>query len=213
MVKHNNVVPNAHFHKKWATSSRGPLKVITWFDQPAKKKQRRLRRAAKAAKIAPRPLGLLRPAVMCQTARYCAKERLGRGFTLEELHEAGIAPAFARTIGIAVDQRRVNKSQESLDKNVQRLKEYKAKLILFPRKGTKAKTGDSSAEECAKAASGTVSGSLIMPLHKTEDEIEFVELTDELTEAPAYSQTRDVRNQLKLVGIRAKMAEAKADEK
>jgi len=30
MVKHNNEVPHAHFHKKWATSSRGPLKVITW---------------------------------------------------------------------------------------------------------------------------------------------------------------------------------------
>ncbi len=48
---------------------------------------------------------------------------------------------YARTIGIAVDHRRRNKSLESLQANVQRLKTYKSKLILFPRnpskKGTK----------------------------------------------------------------------------
>ena len=49
MVKHNNVVPNQHFHKKWQTSSRGPLHIKSWFNQPGKKKSRRLKRAAKAA--------------------------------------------------------------------------------------------------------------------------------------------------------------------
>ena len=48
---------------------------------------------------------------------------------------------YARTIGIAVDHRRRNKSLESSQANVQRLKLYKSKLILFPRhpskKGTK----------------------------------------------------------------------------
>ena len=113
MVKHNNVIPNGHFHKKWASSSRGPLKVKTWFHQPMQKKQRRLKRAAKAAAIAPRPLAKLRPSVMCPTQRYSAKMRLGRGFSLEELKDAGIAPAFAQTIGIAVDHRR-----ESLDEKI-----------------------------------------------------------------------------------------------
>lgn len=46
---------------------------------------------------------------------------------------AGLNPAFARTIGIAVDSRRRNKSVESLQVNVQRLKEYRARLILFPK--------------------------------------------------------------------------------
>lgn len=32
MVKHNNIVPNAHFHKDWQR------RVKCFFDQPAKKK-------------------------------------------------------------------------------------------------------------------------------------------------------------------------------
>ena len=51
MVKHNKIVPNQHFHKKWQPA------IKTWFDQPGKKQRRRNTRAAKAAKIAPRPLG------------------------------------------------------------------------------------------------------------------------------------------------------------
>ena len=55
MVKHNKIIPNQHFHKKWQTSSRGPLHIKSWFNQPGKKKSRRLKRAAKAAANAPRP--------------------------------------------------------------------------------------------------------------------------------------------------------------
>lgn len=43
-------------------------------------------RATKAARIFPRPAaGPLRPIVHAQTIKYNSKERLGRGFTLEEL--------------------------------------------------------------------------------------------------------------------------------
>ena len=34
MVKHNNVIPNQHFKKKWQ------FYVKTWFNQPARKKRR-----------------------------------------------------------------------------------------------------------------------------------------------------------------------------
>jgi large subunit ribosomal protein L13e len=44
-------------------------------------------------------------------------------------------------LGIAVDHRRRNASEESLEMNVNRLKEYKAKLIVFPRK-TRGKKGE-----------------------------------------------------------------------
>ena len=116
-VKHNNVIPNAHFHKDW------DKRVRTWFDQPAAKKRRREARKAKAARIAPRPAsGPLRPVVRCQTVRYNNKVRAGRGFTLEELREAGVNVKLAPTIGIAVDHRRTNKSAESLQQNVARLK-------------------------------------------------------------------------------------------
>lgn len=79
-----------------------------------------------------RPVNLLRPIVHCPTFRYHTKVRAGKGFTLQELKASGLNKRFARTIGIAVDPRRRNKSIESLQTNAQRLKEYKANLILFP---------------------------------------------------------------------------------
>mmetsp|Transcript_6562 Transcript_6562/g.5419 ORF Transcript_6562/g.5419 Transcript_6562/m.5419 type:complete len:85 (+) Transcript_6562:62-316(+) len=82
MVKHNNVIPNLHFHKKYCQSSRGPLKVKLALNQATRKKVRRLRRAAKAAAIAPRPLQKLRPVVHCQTQRYSSKVRLDVVFLL-----------------------------------------------------------------------------------------------------------------------------------
>ena len=56
---------------------------------------------------------------------------------------AGISRKVAPTIGISVDHRRKNRSAESLQANVQRLKEYKSKLIVFPKKASKPKQGDS----------------------------------------------------------------------
>ena len=80
VLKHNNQLPNQHFRKDWQR------RVKTWFDQPGRKKSRRIARVQKAARIAPRPVdGLLRPAVRCPTQRYNMKLRSGRGFTLEEL--------------------------------------------------------------------------------------------------------------------------------
>jgi large subunit ribosomal protein L13e len=35
MVRHNNVIPNGHFKKKWQ------FRVKTWFNQPARKLRRR----------------------------------------------------------------------------------------------------------------------------------------------------------------------------
>ena len=78
--KRNNMVPNGHFHKDWQRW------VKTWFNQPARKIRRRNARVEKARKIAPRPVGgRLRPIVRCPTFKYNTKNRLGRGFTLEEL--------------------------------------------------------------------------------------------------------------------------------
>merc|ERR1719242_174663 len=122
MVKHNNVINNNHFRKDWQRF------VKTFFDQPAKKKKE------KAAKMAPRPVGLLRPSVKCPSIRYNMKVRAGRGFTVQELKAAGISPKTARTIGISVDTRRKNRCQEGLDRNVKRLQDYKASLVLLTRK-------------------------------------------------------------------------------
>jgi large subunit ribosomal protein L13e len=67
------------------------------------------------------------------------------GFTLDEIKAAGLGVAFARSVGISVDHRRKNRSQESLDLNRNRLLAYISKLVLYPRHDktpvTKAKGG------------------------------------------------------------------------
>ncbi|XDC59056.1 hypothetical protein R6Z07M_010238 [Ovis aries] len=98
--------------------------------------------------MAPSQNGLiLKPHFRKDWQRYHRKVRAGRGFSLEELSVAGIHKKVAPTIGISVDPRRRNKCTESGQANVQRLKEYCSKLILFPRKSSAPRKGDSSAEE------------------------------------------------------------------
>eukprot|EP00995_Heteronema_vittatum_P007341 NODE_2490_length_782_cov_314.732606_g1735_i0.p1 GENE.NODE_2490_length_782_cov_314.732606_g1735_i0~~NODE_2490_length_782_cov_314.732606_g1735_i0.p1 ORF type:complete len:195 (-),score=30.56 NODE_2490_length_782_cov_314.732606_g1735_i0:77-661(-) len=128
MVKHNNMIPNGHFHKDWQRW------ISTWFNQPGRKKRRRVARQLKAERVAPRPVeGLLRSAVHPPSIRYNMKLREGRGFSLEELKQAGINHKEARSLGICVDHRRKNKSVNSLQENVQRLKNYMAKLVVMPK--------------------------------------------------------------------------------
>merc|ERR1712224_367959 len=83
--------------------------------------------------------GPLRSVVRCPTQRHNRRVRAGRGFTLAELREAKIGAKLARTIGIAVDPRRTNRSNQAFQKNVARLREYKAQLIVFPTKNEKRK--------------------------------------------------------------------------
>jgi ribosomal protein L13E len=118
--------------------------VRTWFDQPGRKVRRRQARAVKATTLGARPLQKLRPAVRAPTVRYNRKVREGRGFTLGELKAAGIPRKEAPGLGIVVDHRRRNLSEEGMAVNVERLKAYKTRLIVFPRKTKKPKKGDST---------------------------------------------------------------------
>jgi len=104
---HNNVLHANHFRKDWQR------RVRTWFDQPGRKLRRRNARKTKAATLGVRPLTLLRPAVRAQTVRYNRKVREGRGFTLAELKSAGIGKKEALGVGIVVDHRRRNLSEEA----------------------------------------------------------------------------------------------------
>lgn len=205
MVKHNNVIPNIHCGKKYCQSSRGPLKVKLHLQQATAKKSRRLARAAKAAAIAPRPLQLLRPAVHCPTQRYSAKVRLGKGFTLEELKTAGLTARYARTVGIAVDHRRTNRSAESLALNVARLEEYKSKLVVFPKKRlSKVKNGDSTPEEC-KAA--TQLRGTIFPLASPSKETVMADIPKQ--EVKAYTQMQIAKMETRVAGYRIAVANRK----
>mmetsp|Transcript_19695 Transcript_19695/g.28990 ORF Transcript_19695/g.28990 Transcript_19695/m.28990 type:complete len:209 (-) Transcript_19695:39-665(-) len=205
MVKHNNVIPNIHCHKKYLASSRGPLKVRLSLNQATKKKSRRIARAAKAAAIAPRPLKKLRPAVHCPTQKYNSKVRLGRGFSLAEIKEAGLTARFAQTIGIVVDHRRVNKSQEGKAANVERIKAYMAKLILFPKKrlGGKPPTGlDSTKEECAAA---TQFKGDFMALEKPKAAL----VMEDVPDTTAYTTMRVARKETKVEGFRVSVENRK----
>uniref|UniRef100_A0A1W7R9S6 60S ribosomal protein L13 n=1 Tax=Hadrurus spadix TaxID=141984 RepID=A0A1W7R9S6_9SCOR len=201
--KRNNMVPNGHFHKDWQRY------VKTWFNQPMRKKRRHARRVKKAHLIAPRPSGgPIRPVVRCPTFRYNSKIRLGRGFTLEELKAAGIHKREAKTIGIAVDYRRRNKSVESLQQNVQRLKEYRSKLILFPRKASKPRKGDATAEEIKLATQlqGTV-----MPVHQPIKREKARVPSEEEKNFKAFITLRQARAHGRLWGKRQKKAKEAAE--
>mmetsp|Transcript_26198 Transcript_26198/g.25039 ORF Transcript_26198/g.25039 Transcript_26198/m.25039 type:complete len:212 (+) Transcript_26198:51-686(+) len=204
MVRHNNVIPFQHFHKKWAR------RVKTWLDQPVQKKIRRDKRRVKAAALAPRPAsGPLRPLVHCPTQKYNSKIKLGRGFTLEELKEAGVNRKLAPTIGITVDHRRTNKSVESLTLNVQRLKEYKERLVVFPRRNNKIKNGDATKAEIAESKLDTSSVNVVPAAAAA---VTFAPITEELKTFKAYSSLRSARADAKLVGVRAKKQKENAEK-
>jgi large subunit ribosomal protein L13e len=149
--------------------------------------------------------------VHAQTVKYNTKKRAGRGFTLEELKEAGIPSKLAPTIGIAVDHRRKNRSLEGLQENVNRLKAYKANLVVFPRRANKPKAGDALAEELKTATQ--LKGALL-PITKSKPALEKVAITADMKAQRAYGTLRLERMNARLVGVRAKRAaDAAAAEK
>lgn len=201
-MKHNNQIPNVHFHKDWQN------RVRTWFNQPMRKRRRRAARALKAAKIAPRPTdGPLRPVIRCPTNKYNMYVRFGRGFSIEELKEVGISPQFAPTIGISVDPRRKNRSVDAMQENVQRLKEYKSKLLIFPKNPAKPKAGEALKEDLNMVEQFT---GKLMPITKKEPVIEVRPITDEDRKSHAYQSIRIERSNKRLEGKRKKRAEEKA---
>jgi len=204
MGKGNNAIPGEHFHKDWQRY------VRTWFNQPARKKRRHVKRIKKARAIMPRPVaGPLRPIVRCPTFKYNTKVRAGRGFTIEELKGAGLNKRVARTFGIAVDYRRRNRSVESLQLNVQRLKEYRAKLILFPKKQSKPKKGDATEEELKVA---TQLKGKVMPIHVMPKREKARAITEEERKYSAFVALRQARANVRLAGQRAKKAKEGKDE-
>jgi len=201
MVKHNNRLVKNHFKKDWERH------VKTWFDQPAKKLKRRKKRHEKAVKIFPRPVtGLLRPLVHGQTLKYQAKIRFGRGFSLEELKLAKIPVKEARTIGIAVDHRRNNRSLEIQTANVQRLNLYKSKLVIFPRKPGHPKKGDSSQADLEAVVQQTEP----FPYKIVEPRDKARAITEKEKTDSAYITLRKARGEANKVGDKIRKARAEA---
>ncbi|KAI0307874.1 ribosomal protein L13e [Multifurca ochricompacta] len=200
----NNVLHGNHFRKDWQR------RVKTWFDQPGRKLRRRNARKAKVAALGVRPLTLLRPAVRGQTVRYNTKLREGRGFTLGELKEAGISRKAALGLGIVVDHRRRNLSVEGKVVNVERLKTYKERLIVFPRKTGKPKKGDSSSEELKAPTIRPLP--LLLPLPPSSIPEGPRKITEEERSFNAYKTLRNSRAEARYEGARKIRAAKKEEE-
>lgn len=122
---------------------------------------------------------------------------------------AGLTKKFAQTIGIAVDPRRQNKSVESRQENVQRLKEYRSKLILFPiHRNKKPRKGEATADECklAKQMKRTV-----MPIRNTRPKVTLEPITEAQKKFNAFQALRQARLNARFFGARAKKAKDAAE--
>ena len=93
--------------------------------------------------------------------------------------------------------------------NVQRLKAYKAKLIVFPRKAASPKKGDSEAAEVASAVQ--LRGALF-PVEQVAAVSEARAITAEEKKANAYMKLRYARSAARTLGAREKRARDKAEE-
>jgi large subunit ribosomal protein L13e len=130
------------------------------------------------------------------------------------LQAAGIPRKLAPTVGIAVDPRRQNLSEESLKPNVARLQEYKKRLILFPRRSGKTKTGDAAPADVKKAKAGEGITRKVWDALAIENVVEFPEVKISEVDATenAYIKLRMARADARYVGVREKRAKAKAEE-
>jgi large subunit ribosomal protein L13e len=180
-----------HLGKDWQE------KVKTWFNQPGRKHRRRIARQRKARLIAPNPTHKLRPIVRGMTNKYNNKIRLGRGFTTEELKKAGInSMLYAKSLGIAIDLRRKDTSAETQTLNVNRIKEYLAKMILYPRKKADKKPIIKEAtEEQLKAPESKEQNvcKCIIPFPKEEPGYTFAAITDAMKKENVYKTQRTER--------------------
>jgi len=205
MPKHNQVIPNVHLRKDYERF------IKTWFDQPGKKKSRKQKRATKAVRNFPRPVaGLLRPVIRCGSIKYNAKQRIGRGFSLRELKAAHIPQPLARSIGIAVDHRRTNLSEPTLRQNVQRLTQYRSKLVIFPRKKSHPKKMDAKPEQLEKVTQSKLK--VLSPIRKPKNKLCFHKISEaEKHSKGAYFTLRQARSDARLAPRRRRRALKKAE--
>lgn len=97
---------------------------------------------------------------------------------------------------------------------MERLQEYRKRLILFPRRNGKSKNGDASAEDIKTAKSGEKIISNTAAALPIKNVVEFEEgpIGNYKGEENAFRKLRDARSEARLVGVREKRAKAKAEE-
>lgn len=133
---------------------------------------------------------------------------------IQFIQAAGIPRKLAPTIGIAVDPRRQNVSEESLKTNVERLVEFKKRLIVFPRRNGKTKAGDSKPEEIKEARAAGFANLVgsSLPIAQATGVSEGKVADFESTEGGAFRKLRIAQSDARYVGVRQKRTEKKAEE-
>lgn len=96
--------------------------------------------------------------------------------------------------------------------NVQRLKEYMARLIVFPRKSNKPKKADTPKDQQAAETTQSIRGlfGVEQPVAPGFSEIAKGDLPKGV-EGGAYKALRKARSDARLVGVREKRAREKAE--
>ena len=123
---------------------------------------------------------------------------------------AGIPKKQAHSVGISVDHRRKNRNEEAFLTNVNRLKLYKSKLVVFPRKNAskRLKKGDSSVEERKAVTQNT--STTIIPLPKMRRHEKARVITKEERQRTVAGLIRKTLVDSKRFGAREKRAKEKA---
>lgn len=95
-----------------------------------------------------------------------------------------------------------------MEQNVQRLKEYKQKLVVFPKKASKPKKGDSAPAELAAVSQNK---GTIMPISNKQTPVTTTTLKGE-QKATAYATLRVARANKKLKGTREKILKQRVED-
>ena len=128
------------------------------------------------------------------------------------MNAAGLTPAFARTIGIAVDHRR-HGSNTMEERNIERLQRFKSNLVLFPRVAGQPKKGEinDSTTGLEGNTQNTTGGVYALP--RVTRRAGIAALTKEMKAEKTYLRLRSARVNRKYEGKRVRAAKLKEASK
>ena len=130
------------------------------------------------------------------------------------IQAAGISRMYAPTIGISVDARRQNLSEEGLTVNVERLKAYMERLIVFPRRSGRVKKTDTPKDQHSAETVLVVNPTIGLPkvVVPAFSEIAKSDMPAEASGGGAYKTLHKARIDKKQHGAREKRARDKVEE-
>ncbi|CAI9787780.1 unnamed protein product [Fraxinus pennsylvanica] len=135
MVKHNNVIPNGHFKGQTLKYN---MKIRAGRGFSLEKLKASLPFVSDPEDNNDAKVGL-------------TKQQYHQLMTLLRPQDSSIMASAVHYSNPSPSSSKMNSSLEGFQTNVNGLKTYKAKLVIFPRRAPKSKAGDSTPEELATA--------------------------------------------------------------